>query len=202
MAQIPVEQAAIPSPVLAQMQAILAKDAQADRIALVWPEPIVPAESVRQILLHDTDVPLGPETELFLYLAALPAARRAGAGHGPGGAGGLRPARPAAPAGRPPRPGAAPGAGSPPGTGLAGLRPGAGGLRHREVRGPSQAPAQDRCCAGIGSWSVGAGNACCPGCAQQTLPAVVSELPVIDLAADGREDHAVLCRSAGSACSR
>lgn len=43
------DQAPIPSPVLAQMQAILSKDAQADRIALVWPEPIEPAESVRQI---------------------------------------------------------------------------------------------------------------------------------------------------------
>ena len=43
------DQAPIPSPVLAQMQAILTKDAQADRIALVWREPIEPAESVRQI---------------------------------------------------------------------------------------------------------------------------------------------------------
>lgn len=43
------DQAPIPSPVLAQMQAILSKDAQADRIALVWPEPIEPAEYVRQI---------------------------------------------------------------------------------------------------------------------------------------------------------
>ncbi len=41
--------AMIPSPVLTQLQAILKKDVQADRIALVWPEPIEPAESLQRI---------------------------------------------------------------------------------------------------------------------------------------------------------
>jgi len=41
--------AGIPSPVVAQMRAILDKDALADRIALVWPEPIEPTESLQQI---------------------------------------------------------------------------------------------------------------------------------------------------------
>lgn len=49
MPEVQSDQAPIPSPVLAQMQAILTNDAQADRISLVWPEPIEPAESVRQI---------------------------------------------------------------------------------------------------------------------------------------------------------
>ncbi len=49
MLEIQPDQASIPSPILAQIQAILNKDAQADWIALVWPEPIEPAESVRQI---------------------------------------------------------------------------------------------------------------------------------------------------------
>ena len=49
MPQFEVNQAAIPSPVMAQMQAILNKDAQADRIALVWPEPIEPAVSQQRI---------------------------------------------------------------------------------------------------------------------------------------------------------
>jgi hypothetical protein len=42
-------EAMIPSPVITQLQAILAQDAEADRIALVWPEPIEPAESVRKV---------------------------------------------------------------------------------------------------------------------------------------------------------
>lgn len=46
------EQAALPSAVLTQVQAILARDAQADRIALVWPEPIEPRE--RRLPLSDT----------------------------------------------------------------------------------------------------------------------------------------------------
>lgn len=40
---------AIPSPVIAQLQAILTQDAGADRIALVWPEPVEPAESEREV---------------------------------------------------------------------------------------------------------------------------------------------------------
>ncbi|MEW8051275.1 MAG: BREX-2 system phosphatase PglZ [Candidatus Thiodiazotropha sp.] len=39
----------VPSPVIAQLQAILAQDTEADRIALVWPEPIEPTESEREI---------------------------------------------------------------------------------------------------------------------------------------------------------
>ena len=41
--------ATLPCPVLAQLQAILHKYPQADRVALVWPEPIVPAESSLQL---------------------------------------------------------------------------------------------------------------------------------------------------------
>ena len=41
--------AELPSAVLTQVQAILTKDAQADRIALVWPEPIEPRERRRQL---------------------------------------------------------------------------------------------------------------------------------------------------------
>ncbi len=40
---------AIPGPVMAQMQAILERDPQADRIALVWPEPLDPAETMQQV---------------------------------------------------------------------------------------------------------------------------------------------------------
>lgn len=43
------EHAELPSAVLTQVQAILTKDAQADRIALVWPEPIEPRELRRQL---------------------------------------------------------------------------------------------------------------------------------------------------------
>lgn len=43
-------EAVIPSPIIAQLQAILNQDAGADRIALVWPEPIEPAESEREVL--------------------------------------------------------------------------------------------------------------------------------------------------------
>ena len=39
------EAAAVPTPVLAQVEAILRSDAGADRIALVWPDPIDPPES-------------------------------------------------------------------------------------------------------------------------------------------------------------
>ncbi len=42
-------QAPLPSPVLAQIRAILNKDAQADRIALVWPEPMAMPESLHQV---------------------------------------------------------------------------------------------------------------------------------------------------------
>jgi hypothetical protein len=41
--------AAPPNAVLTQVQAILTKDAEADRIALVWPEPIEPRELRRQL---------------------------------------------------------------------------------------------------------------------------------------------------------
>lgn len=41
--------ATLPSAVLTQVQAILTKDAEADRIALVWPEPIEPRELRRQL---------------------------------------------------------------------------------------------------------------------------------------------------------
>ena len=40
MAVIQTDGASIPSPIMAQMQAILNKDAQADCVALVWPDPI------------------------------------------------------------------------------------------------------------------------------------------------------------------
>ena len=39
----------IPSPVIAQLQAILTQSPEADRIALVWPEPIGPMESEREV---------------------------------------------------------------------------------------------------------------------------------------------------------
>ena len=42
-------EAVIPGPVIAQLQAILTQDAEADRIALVWPEPVEPAESNREV---------------------------------------------------------------------------------------------------------------------------------------------------------
>jgi len=35
---------ALPSALLTQVQAILAKDAEADRIALYWPDPLQPEE--------------------------------------------------------------------------------------------------------------------------------------------------------------
>lgn len=41
--------AAIPGPVMAQMRAILDKDPAADRVALVWPEPLDPDESAQQV---------------------------------------------------------------------------------------------------------------------------------------------------------
>lgn len=43
------DEAVIPGPVIAQLQAILTQDSEADRIALVWPEPIEPGESEREI---------------------------------------------------------------------------------------------------------------------------------------------------------
>jgi len=46
------DQTSIPGPVMAQMQAILTKDAQADCIALAWHEPIEPA--VLQQRIADT----------------------------------------------------------------------------------------------------------------------------------------------------
>ncbi|RKT46658.1 BREX-2 system phosphatase PglZ [Thiocapsa rosea] len=50
MAEDPVsDHAVLPSAVLTQVQAILSKDAGADRIALVWPEPIEPRELRRQL---------------------------------------------------------------------------------------------------------------------------------------------------------
>lgn len=42
-------EAVIPGPVIAQLQVILTQDAEADRIALVWPEPFEPAESNREV---------------------------------------------------------------------------------------------------------------------------------------------------------
>jgi hypothetical protein len=42
-------EAVIPSPVIAQLQAILTQDVEADRIALVWPEPVDPVESEREV---------------------------------------------------------------------------------------------------------------------------------------------------------
>lgn len=41
--------AELPSPIFAQLQAVLAQDAAADRVALVWPEPVEPAESRQAI---------------------------------------------------------------------------------------------------------------------------------------------------------
>ncbi len=43
------DQKPLPSPLLAQVRAILNRDAQADRIALVWPEPIAMPESLQCI---------------------------------------------------------------------------------------------------------------------------------------------------------
>lgn len=39
----------LPGPLVAQLHAIFTQDAKADRIALVWPEPLTPAESVHEI---------------------------------------------------------------------------------------------------------------------------------------------------------
>jgi len=43
------DQRALPSAVLTQVQAILAKDAEADRIALLWPDPLPPGERRHQV---------------------------------------------------------------------------------------------------------------------------------------------------------
>jgi hypothetical protein len=39
----------VPRPILAQVRAILARDADADRMALVWPDPITPAVAVQRV---------------------------------------------------------------------------------------------------------------------------------------------------------
>ena len=65
----------LPKPVLAQVRAILTKDADADRMALVWPDPITPAEAVQRV----------DETELrFVYCPSELAMRELLVAHQPG----------------------------------------------------------------------------------------------------------------------
>lgn len=45
----PLDETTLPKPILAQVRAILARDADADRMALVWPDPITPAKRVQQV---------------------------------------------------------------------------------------------------------------------------------------------------------
>ena len=65
----------LPKPILAQVRAILTKDADADRMALVWPDPITPAEAVQRL----------DETELrFVYCPSELAMRELLVAHRPG----------------------------------------------------------------------------------------------------------------------
>lgn len=46
---LPPDATTLPKPILAQVRAILARHADADRMALVWPEPMTPAEAVQRV---------------------------------------------------------------------------------------------------------------------------------------------------------
>ena len=45
----PMEATPLPKPILAQVRAILARDADAERMVLVWQDPITPADAVQRI---------------------------------------------------------------------------------------------------------------------------------------------------------